>query len=132
MLFISAFYRLEYMSLGPWHRVACWKTARYNKTLCFDPFPFPDATHQQQTEIAALAEELDALRKRVRASHSFLTLTMLYNVLEKARAGATLAPAERDVHDAGQVSILHHLHTSLDEAVAAAYGWPAHSRRPRS
>jgi hypothetical protein len=98
---------------------------RYNKTLCFDPFPFPDATSQQQTEIATLAEELDALRKRVLAAYSFLTLTMLYNVLEKLRSGATLTPTERDTHEAGQVSILHHVHTRLDEAVTAAYGWPA-------
>ena len=58
------------------------------------------------------------------AAHAHLTLTMLYNVLEKIRAGTVLTEAERDVHDAGQVSILRHLHDRLDEAVAAAYGWP--------
>jgi len=36
-----------------------------------------------------------------------------------------LAPAEKDVHDAGQVSILRELHDRLDDAVAGAYGWPA-------
>jgi hypothetical protein len=35
-----------------------------------------------------------------------------------------LGPAERDAHDAGQVSILRALHDRLDAAVAAAYGWP--------
>jgi hypothetical protein len=50
---------------------------------------------------------------------------MLYNTLERVRSGAALTDAERDVHDAGQVSILRHLYDRLDEAVAAAYGWPA-------
>jgi hypothetical protein len=98
---------------------------RYNKTLCFDPFPFPEASPQQRSEIAAIAEELDALRKHVLTVHNFLTITMLYNLLAKLRVGTTLTPAERDAHDVGQVSILHHLHTRLDELVAAAYGWPA-------
>ena len=38
-----------------------------------------------------------------------------------------IAPAERDIHDAGQISILRTLHDRLDEAVAAAYAWPANS-----
>jgi hypothetical protein len=117
-------------SLRAGGRIGYGNDPRYNKTLCFDPFPFPDATGQQQTEIAALAEELDALRKRVLAAHTFLTLTMLYNVLEKTRAGAPLTLAERDAYDAGQVSILHHLHSGLDDAVAAAYGWPAKLSAP--
>lgn len=98
---------------------------RYNKTLCFDPFPFPAATPAQQTEIGALADEIDAHRKTRQAEHPHLTLTGLYNVLEALRAGRTLTPAERDVLDAGQVALLLHLHERLDEAVAAAYGWPA-------
>jgi hypothetical protein len=51
-------------------------------------------------------------------------MTGLYNVLEKLRALQPLTPAERDIHDAGQVSILRRLHDELDAAVAAAYGWP--------
>ncbi len=98
---------------------------RYNKTRCFDPFPFPAATPAQAAEIAALAEELDALRKTCLAAHPHLTLTALYNVLAALRAGQSLSPAERDVLDAGQVEVLRHLHDRLDAAVAAAYGWPA-------
>ena len=98
---------------------------RYNKTRCFDPFPFPAATPAQAAEIAALAEELDALRKTRLAAHPHLTLTALYNVLAALRAGQPLSPAERDVLDAGQVEVLRHLHDRLDAAVAAAYGWPA-------
>ena len=51
-------------------------------------------------------------------------MTGLYNVLEALRAGLTLTDAERDIHDAGQVSILRQLHDDLDAAVTDAYGWP--------
>ena len=97
---------------------------RYNKTVCFDPFPFPAATDAQTDNIRALAEELDAHRKARQAAHPHLTLTGLYNVLEKLRANAPLTDAERDVHEAGQVSVLRDLHDRLDAAVADAYGWP--------
>ena len=98
---------------------------RYNKTQCFDPFPFPATTPSQSAAIGAIAEELDAHRKARMAAHPFLTLTMLYNLLEKLRSGVPLTDAERDIHDAGQVSILRQFHDRLDEAVARAYGWPA-------
>ena len=96
----------------------------YNKTRCFDPFAFPAATPAQSATISNIAEELDAHRKICMSTHTHLSLTMLYNVFEKLRSGAVLSEAESDVHDAGQVSILRHLHDRLDEAVAAAYGWP--------
>jgi hypothetical protein len=64
-------------------------------------------------------------RKARITAHPHLTLTILYNALEKLRSGIALTDAERDIHDAGQISILRHLHDRLDEAVAAAYGWPA-------
>jgi hypothetical protein len=97
----------------------------YVKTQAFDPFPFPDATAAERAEIAAIAEELDAHRKARLAAHPHLTLTGLYNSLAALRAGTPLTPAEKDVHEAGQVSILRALHDRLDAAVAAAYGWPA-------
>ncbi len=46
-------------------------------------------------------------------------------MLAKIRANTPLTPAERDIHDAGQITLLRHLHDRLDAAVAAAYGWPA-------
>ena len=98
---------------------------RYNKTVCFDPFPFPAATPAQRSAIAHLAEALDAHRAARLAAHPHLTLTGLYNVLEALRDGRALSPAERDLLDAGQVATLRHLHDELDAAVAAAYGWPA-------
>ncbi len=97
--------------------------SRYNKTRCFDPFPFPNATISQQGQIRAIAEELDALRRIRLDEHPFLTMTGLYNVLEKLRRNQPLTAADRDVHDVGQVSLLRHLHDTLDRAVAEAYGW---------
>ncbi len=97
----------------------------YVKTRCFDPFPFPDATPARRATIAAIAEELDALRRTRLDAHPQLTMTGLYNVLEKLRAATSLTPAERDIHDAGHVSVLLRLHDAIDAAVAEAYGWPA-------
>lgn len=101
---------------------------RYTKSQCFDPFPFPAADDLQKQRIRAIAEELDAHRKRVLAEHPHLTLTGLYNVLERLRAGAApdaLDATERRIFDDGLVLILKELHDRLDAAVADAYGWPA-------
>jgi hypothetical protein len=101
---------------------------RYTKSQCFDPFPFPAADDLQKQRIRNIAEDLDAHRKRVLAGHPHLTLTGLYNVRERLRAGAkpeTLDPGERRIFDDGLVLILNELHDKLDSAVAAAYGWPA-------
>jgi hypothetical protein len=76
---------------------------------------------------ASLVEDLDAHRKRVLADHPHLTLTGLYNVLERLRAGVApdaLEPSERRIFDDGLVLILKEPHDKLD-AVAAAHGWPA-------
>jgi hypothetical protein len=103
-------------------------TPRYNKTRCFDPFPFPDCNESQKARIRSLAEELDAHRKRVQSEHPTLTLTGIYNVLEALRqgnGGRPLTPKERIIHDHGLVSILRQLHDDLDAAVAVAYGWPS-------
>ncbi|GAA3966195.1 class I SAM-dependent DNA methyltransferase [Hymenobacter antarcticus] len=96
----------------------------YDKTKCFDPFPFPDATPAQQARIRELAKTLDAHRKRQQAAHPGLTLTNLYNVVEKLRAGHALTPKEQATHQQGLASIVLELHRDLDAAVAAAYGWP--------
>lgn len=97
----------------------------YVKTTCFDPFPFPDPPEPLKAKLRALGEELDATRKRVQAEHSDLTLTGLYNVLEKVKAGATLSAAEEDVKTRGLVLVLKDLHNQIDAATAEAYGWPA-------
>ena len=97
---------------------------RYNKSRCFDPFPFPDLTDTQRTRLRALGEELDAHRKRQQAAHPKLTLTSMYNVLEKLRAGETIDGKDREIYDQGLIGILRDLHDQIDTAVAEAYGWP--------
>ena len=99
-------------------------TPRYNKTRCFDPFPFPKLTDGQRTRLHALGEDLDAHRKHQQAAHPNLTLTQLYNVLEKLRAGETIEGKDREIYDQGLIGILKNLHDQIDAAVAEAYGWP--------
>ena len=96
----------------------------YVKSRCFEAFPFPDATEAQKSRIRALAEQLDAHRKRQQAQHPTLALTDMYNVLEKVRGGDVLSAKERIIHEEGLVSILQQLHDELDAAVFDAYGWP--------
>lgn len=98
---------------------------RYNKTRCFETFPFPAATEEQKARIRDLGERLDAHRKRQQEQHPKLTLTGMYNVLEKLRAGEALTEKERVIHEQGLVTVLKQIHDELDIAVAAAYGWPA-------
>jgi hypothetical protein len=98
---------------------------RYNKTRCFDTFPFPAATPEQQARIRALAEKLDAHRKARQAQFPDLTMTGMYNVLEALRAGRELTDKEETLHEHGLISILRELHDELDAAVFDAYGWSA-------
>jgi hypothetical protein len=106
-------------------RMGMGNDPRYNKSRCFDPFPFPECGDSLKARIRSLAEELDAHRKRVQAEHPTLTLTGIYNVLEALREGHTLTAKEKVIHDQGLVSVLRQLHDDLDAAVANAYGWPA-------
>lgn len=106
-------------------RLGVGNDPRYNKTRCFETFPFPAAGAAQQATIRALADELDAFRKARLAAHPKLTMTDLYNVLEKLRAGDALEAKEDHIHRDGLVSVLRDLHDRLDAAVADAYGWPA-------
>jgi hypothetical protein len=96
----------------------------YNKSRCFDPFPFPDLPESPlKQRIRELGERLDAHRKRQQELHPDLTLTGLYNVLEKLRAGDALNAKEKTIHDQGLVTLLRQIHDELDAAVLEAYGW---------
>ncbi|MFO0490161.1 MAG: class I SAM-dependent DNA methyltransferase [Curvibacter sp.] len=96
---------------------------RWRNLMCFDPFAFPDGSAEQRARIATLAEQIDAHRKRQQAKHPDLTLTGVYNVLEKLRTGESLSAKEKAIHDHGLVSVLRELHDGLDRAVFGAYGW---------
>ena len=105
-------------------RLGVGNDPRYNKTRCFEPFPFPAASAAQQAALRELGERLDTHRKQRQALHPDLTLTGLYNVLAKLRAGETLTPVERTVHERGLVVVLRELHDAIDRAVLDAYSWP--------
>jgi type II restriction/modification system DNA methylase subunit YeeA len=90
---------------------------RYTPTTCFETFPFPwppgtplgkltRTQDDRRTAIAQAARTFDALRSDWLGDRTdpTRTLTALYN----ARPGW-----------------LQRAHAALDEAVAAAYGWPA-------
>lgn len=98
---------------------------RYTKSLCFDPYPFPEASREQRKAVADLAEELDATRKEVLALHPDLTLTGLYNLREKLAKGDDFDLVEQDQRRRGRIDIIAELHDRIDAAVAQAYGWPA-------
>jgi hypothetical protein len=95
----------------------------YNKTTCFETFPFPAATEEHKARIRDLAERLDVHRKRQLALHATLTMTDMYNVLEAVRAEETLTAKQKAIHEQGLIIVLRQLHDELDAAVAAAYGW---------
>lgn len=96
---------------------------RYNKSRCFETFPFPVATPEQQAAIREKAEALDAHRKARLEAHSDLTMTGMYNVLEKLRAGTPLDAKEQKILGDGVVTVLRELHDELDALVQEAYGW---------
>ena len=93
---------------------------------CFETFSFPDEdtglTPELRQRIATLAEQIDAHRKHRQATHTGLTLTGMYNVLEARRDGHELTAKEKTIHTQGLVSVLKDLHDELDAAVLEAYG----------
>ena len=111
-------------SLAAGARLGVGNDPRYNNSLIFDPFPFPAPTDTQRTQLAQLGEDLDAHRKRQQSVHPKLTLTKMYNVLEKLRAGEILDEKDKEIYDQGLIGIMRDLHDQIDDAVAVAYGWP--------
>jgi hypothetical protein len=133
----SSVHTLWALSAGS--RLGVGNDPRWKNTTCFATFPFPTHNEQQQ-RIRQVSEQLDAHRKRQHAAHSELTLTGMYNVLEKLRSGESLNGREKTIHEQGLVSVLRELHDELDAAVLNAYGWPellpilriAHGNNPPS
>ena len=84
----SRFHVLWSLRAGGWLGIG--NDSRYLKSLVFDTFPFPAPPDALKARIRAVAEELDALRKQRQVEHPDLTLTQIYNVLEKLRRGEAL------------------------------------------
>jgi hypothetical protein len=97
---------------------------RYQKALTFDPYPFPEATARLRERIATVAETLDRHRKAALARDERVTMTGMYNVVEKLRSGEKLTEKERAIHEIAACGVLKDLHDELDRLVAEAYGWP--------
>jgi hypothetical protein len=101
-------------------RLGVGNDPRYNKTRCFETFPFPAPGESEKARIRQLAEELDGLRKARQALYPGLTMTGIYNVLEKLRRGEPVTSKDKLIHEQGLVSVLRQLHDDLDAAVLAA------------
>ncbi len=103
----------------------------YVKTRCFDTFPFPALPKGSKLEqlLDDQGDRLDVFRKERLAEHDFLTMTSLYNVLERERElengceVPALTAKERDIHEAGLVSVLKEIHDDIDRTTFEAYGW---------
>jgi hypothetical protein len=112
-------------------RLGVGNDPRYQHQRTFNPFAFPwmsdpDGSRRENAvieRISALGEQLDSHRKRQQGMSSDLTLTGMYNVLEKLRSGEPLTAKERIIHEQGLVSVLRQVHDELDAAVLEAYGW---------
>ena len=106
---------------------------RYSKSRTFDPMPFPFPVEAEsddsQSTLTVLGNRLDSFRKERLAERDFLTMTALYNVLERVREldnrceVPPLSAKEKDIHEAGLVSVLKEIHDDIDRAVFEAYGW---------
>lgn len=106
-------------------RLGVGNDPRYNKSRCFETFPFPDLGPAGALAqlIRTLAEQIDLHRKSRLAAHPDATLTVMYNVLEKLRSGEALTTKEKVIHEHGLIGVLKSLHDELDAAVLQAYGW---------
>lgn len=125
----------EYLSILSSSIHQCWaiamggnlgvgNDASYNHADCFAKFPFPDLAPSQRTTLCQLGEELNAHRKERQAQHPKLTLTQMYNTLEKLRAGEAIEGKDREIYKEGLIGLLKDIHERIDAAVAEAYGWP--------
>ncbi|HEY5087001.1 MAG TPA: DNA methyltransferase, partial [Gemmatimonadaceae bacterium] len=105
-------------------RLGVGNDPRYNQSLCFGPFPFANPSDALRAQIRGIAERLDVHRKSAIAGDERVTMTGMYNVVEKLRSGAPLTPKERAIHEIAACGVLRDLHDELDQLVAEAYGWP--------
>lgn len=112
---------------GSTHGVA--NDLSYTPSTTFETFPFPRPTPEQRAAIEKAAKYLETIRDHLKAqrdpkraantatSHEAktLTLTGMYNLLNEYRETGTELVT--------RIKSLNRAHQTLDEAVAAAYGW---------
>ena len=95
----------------------------YTKTYCFDRFPFPDPPEDLKQQIRELGERLDSHRKQVQTNHPDITITAMYNCLEKMRSGEPFTDKDREFNNKALITTLKQIHDDLDRLVFQAYGW---------
>jgi hypothetical protein len=71
-----------------------------------------------------LGDHLDTHRKQVQAAPSEITITGMYNLLEKLRAAQPFTDGDREYNNKALVSTLKQIHDELNAALLEAYGWP--------
>lgn len=118
----SAFHATWALAAGS--RLGIDATPRYNKSSCFEPFPFPDPPGALRKRIASVAEKIYAHREAALTRSEKVGMTIMYNVVDKLRSGAELSKGEREAHQIAACGTLRDLHDELDRLVAEAYGWP--------
>ncbi len=80
---------------------------RYTPSTVFETFPWPDPVSDQQRERVGEAARQVIARRQALCEREQFGLTRLYNLV-----------------DEGAYTEVREAHRELDEAVAAAYGWP--------
>ncbi len=110
-------------SLASGSRLGVGNDPVYVKTTCFETFPFPERDNEKAGQIRKLASDIDFHRKKQQLDHPKLTLTNMYNVLEKIRQDSSLTDKEIEIKQQGLVSVLRDIHDELDRLVFDSYGW---------
>jgi hypothetical protein len=104
-------------------RLGVGNDPRYQKALCFDPFPLPEGDPEARSHIRDVAERIERHRVQAMERDEVVTTTGMYNVVEALRAGVELTPKEQEIHRVAACGTLRDLHDELDALVAEAYGW---------
>lgn len=110
-------------SLRTGGRLGVGNDPTYNNTRCFLAYPFPEATSSLELKIRGLGDLLDSYRKKVQEEHQ-VTLTQMYNVLQKHKSKEPFTFIERELHLEIGTDELMRIHDELDRSVLDAYGWP--------
>lgn len=105
-------------------RMGVRDTPRYNKGLCFDPFPFAEPSGSIRLRIADAAMRLESHRNKALVASESVTMMKMYDVVEALRAGRPLKASEQAIHVTAACGVVKDLHDELDALVAEAYGWP--------
>jgi len=131
---------LAILSSRPHENYSVWSGGRTGKantptynSRCFSRFPFPACVTDESSPVLrnrleGLGNRLNLHRKSVMDKHDFLTMTGMYNILERVREldagiGEPLSSSEKDIYDAALIGVLKEIHDDIDRATLEAYGW---------